>query len=101
MASETDEGEKTYCVYILSCADGSFYAGMTGDLARRLTEHQAGRGARWTKRRLPVELVYSVDGLSFRSAIEVERYVKSLSRARKKALVEREPGMLALVEKRR
>jgi predicted GIY-YIG superfamily endonuclease len=90
-----------YCVYILSCADGSFYTGMTCDLVRRLAEHRAGRGARWTKRRLPVELVFSLNGLSYRSALEVERYVKSLSRARKEALVKREPRMLALAEKRR
>ena len=56
---------------------------------------------RWTKRRLPVELVFLLNGLSYCSATEVERYVKLLSRARKEALVEREPGMLALVEKRR
>jgi putative endonuclease len=97
---ESKEDEKTYCVYILSCADGSFYTGMTCDLARRLAEHQSGRGARWTSRRMPVELVFSLNGLSYRSATEVERYVKSLSRARKEALVEREPRMLALVEKR-
>jgi len=101
MPGEAKEGEKTYCVYILSCADGSFYTGMTCDLARRLAEHQACRGARWTKRRLPVELAFSLNGLSYRFALEVERYVKSLSRARKEALVAREPRMLALVEKRR
>ena len=89
-----------YSVYILSCADGSFYTGMTNDLPRRLAEHRAGRGARWTQRRLPVELVFSLDDLSYRSALEVERYVKSLTRARKEALVEREPRMLALVRKR-
>ena len=50
---------------------------------------------------LPVELVFSLNGLSYRSALEVERYVKSLSRARKEALVKREPRMLALAEKRR
>ena len=89
-----------YSVYILSCADSSFYTGMACDLAHRLAEHQAGRGARWISRRLPVELVFSLNDLNYRSAIEVERYVKSLCRARKEALVEREPGMLALVEKR-
>ena len=101
MSGETQEDEKTYCVYMLSCADGSFYTGMTCELRRRLAEHQAGRGARWTKRRLPVELAFSLNGLSYRSATELERYVKSLSRARKEALVAREPGTLALVEKRR
>jgi predicted GIY-YIG superfamily endonuclease len=45
-------------------------------------------------------LVFSLDGLSYQAACEVERYIKSLSRARKNALVAREPRMLSLVEKR-
>ncbi len=92
--------KKKYCVYILSCADASFYTGLTCDLDRRLREHGAGRGARWTSRRLPVELVFSLGDLDYRSAREVEQYIKSLSRARKKALITRGPGMMALVEKR-
>jgi putative endonuclease len=100
MTGETTGGTERYCVYILSCADGSFYTGMTADLPRRLAEHRAGRGAQWTRRRRPVELVFSLGDLSYRSAHAVERYVKSLSRARKRALVEREPGMLALVQER-
>lgn len=94
-----EEG-KGYCVYIISCADDSLYTGMTLDLDRRLSEHRAGRGSQWTQRRQPVKLVFSLDGLSYRAACEVERYIKSLSRARKKALVAREPRMLSLVEKR-
>ena len=92
--------ETSYCVYILSCADDSLYTGMTNDMARRLAEHEAGRGARWTQRRQPVELVFSLNELSYRAACEVERYVKTLSRARKEALIARDPRILALVEKR-
>jgi putative endonuclease len=91
---------ETLCVYILSCADGSLYTGMTLDLERRLSEHRAGRGAQWTRRRRPVKLVFSLNGLSYRAACEVERYIKSLTRGRKEALVARDPKMLALVEKR-
>jgi putative endonuclease len=90
----------TYCVYILSCTDDSLYTGMTLDLDRRLSEHRAGRGARWTRRHQPVKLVFSLNGLSYRAACEVERYIKSLTRARKEALVARDPKMLSLVEKR-
>ena len=90
----------TYCVYILSCADDSLYTGMTLDLDRRLLEHRARRGAQWTRRRQPVKLVFSLNGLSYRVACEVERYIKSLTRARKEALVARDPKMLSLVEKR-
>lgn len=94
------EEDVNYYVYILSCADDSLYTGMTCDLDRRLVEHQAGRGAQWTSRRLPVELAFSLDGLSYSSAREVESYIKSLSRKRKEALVAREPETLYLVEKR-
>ena len=92
--------ERNYCVYILSCADDSLYTGMTSDLERRLAEHGAGRGARWTQRHLPVELVFSLNGLSYRAACDVERYIKTLSRARKKALIVRDSKILSLVEKR-
>ncbi len=91
---------ETYCVYILFCADDSLYTGMTGDLDRRLSEHKAGRGARWTQKRLPVKLVFALDNLSYRAAYEVERYIKSLTRVRKELLIARDPNMLSLVEKR-
>lgn len=94
------EDERSYCVYILSCADDSLYTGMTHDLDRRLAEHMASRGAQWTRRRLPVELVFSLNGLSYRAACEVERYIKTLTRTRKEALIARDPRTLALVEKR-
>ena len=96
---QMEEG-KGYCVYILSCADDSLYTGMTLDLDRRLSEHRAGRGAQWTRRRGPVKLVFSLDDLSYRAACEVERYIKSLTRARKEALVARDPKILSLVERR-
>ena len=46
-------------LYILLCAEGSFYTGSTNDLERRLEEHQKGEGANYTRKRLPVELVYT------------------------------------------
>jgi putative endonuclease len=46
-------------MYILECVDGSYYVGSTNDLERRLLEHQEGRGARYTMKRLPVKLVYT------------------------------------------
>ena len=47
-----------YLVYILRCGDGSLYTGCTNDLPRRLRAHQSGRGAKYTRSRLPVELIY-------------------------------------------
>ncbi|WP_312902970.1 GIY-YIG nuclease family protein, partial [Chryseobacterium taichungense] len=45
-------------MYILLCADGSYYTGSTNDLERRITQHQMGEGANHTKKRLPVKLIY-------------------------------------------
>lgn len=96
-----DEDDRPYSVYILSCANGAFYTGMTNDLDRRLTEHRAGRGSKWVARRLPVEVAFCLDGLSWDDAREAERYIKTLSRARKQALVNGDARALDLVEKRK
>ena len=95
-----EQDKKDYCVYILSCSDDSLYTGITCDLDRRLTNHRAGRGAQWTRKRRPVELVFSIGDLSYRSACELERYIKTLTRARKEALIARNPKMLSLIERR-
>jgi putative endonuclease len=95
------EESATYTVYILSCADGAYYTGMTCDLDRRLAEHRAGRGSKWVARRLPVDVVFRVDGLGWDEAREVERYIKTWTRARKRSLVDGDGWALALVEKRR
>ena len=95
-----EQDRKDYCVYILSCSDDSFYTGITCDLDRRLSDHKAGRGAEWTRKRRPVELVFSLGDLGYHSACEVERYIKTLTRARKEALIARDPRILALVERR-
>ena len=49
----------SYYVYLLRCGDGSLYTGYTDDVERRLVVHQSGKGAKYTRSRLPVELVYS------------------------------------------
>ena len=48
-------------VYILKCADGSYYTGSTKNLERRIAEHQIGEGGQWTKSRLPVDLVFAYE----------------------------------------
>ena len=53
-----EERAMEYLVYILRCGDGSLYTGCTNDLPRRLRAHQSGRGAKYTRSRLPVELIY-------------------------------------------
>jgi len=95
-----EEDNKGYCVYILSCSDDSLYTGITCDLDRRLSDHKLGRGAQWTRKRRPVDLAFSLGDLSYRSACDVERYIKTLTRARKEALIARNPKMLSLIERR-
>lgn len=76
-------------VYILRCADGSYYTGSArgSDLGPRIGEHQAGVGGDYTSRRLPVELVFSESFERITDAISVERQIKGWSRAKKEALI--------------
>lgn len=75
-------------VYILRCADGSLYTGITTDTARRLAEHNGGGacGARYTRGRRPVELVYVEKARDRIAAARREAAIKRLGRARKLAL---------------
>ncbi len=75
-----------YFVYILSCADGSLYTGITMDLNRRLTEHKMGTGGRYTRAREVLGVAYS-EAVSDRSAAtKREMAIKKLSKAEKLAL---------------
>jgi len=74
-------------LYILKCADGSYYTGSTNNLSLRLAQHQAGEGGDYTRRRLPVELVYVQEFPSEHEAFLRERQVKGWSRAKKEALI--------------
>jgi putative endonuclease len=75
-----------YC-YILECADGTFYTGWTTDPPRRERQHNAGRGAKYTRTRRPVKLVY-VEELSSRAdAMKRELAIKAMGRERKLKLV--------------
>lgn len=74
--------------YILRCGDGSLYTGWTDDLQRRLAAHSAGRGGKYTRSRLPVELVYSESFETKHEAMSRECHIKRLSRAEKLALIE-------------
>lgn len=76
-----------YYVYILRCADKSLYTGITTDIARRLAEHRAGRGARYTRSRGAARVVYSERKLNRSTASRREAEIKSLSRAAKLALI--------------
>lgn len=73
--------------YMLRCADGSLYTGWTNDLAKRLRTHQAGRGGKYTRARLPVELIWYEEHAEKADAMRREWAVKRLSRAEKLALI--------------
>jgi len=77
-----------WCVYMLHCADGSLYTGITTDVARRVAEHNgdSGLGARYTRSRRPVALVYVESADSRAQASRREAAIKRLDRARKLAL---------------
>lgn len=75
-------------VYLLRCADDTLYTGYTTDPQRRRDEHNAGNGAKYTRGRTPVELVY-VESFSEKSAAMSREYeIKQLSRAQKESLID-------------
>ena len=80
--------ESDHHVYVLECADGSLYTGYTTDLERRVAEHDAGEGAKYTRGRTPVELVHAEPFDSKSAAMRREYEIKGLSRAEKERLVE-------------
>ena len=83
-----EEGCATACfVYLLRCGDGSLYTGSTTDLSRRLAAHRSGRGAKYTRSRLPVELVYWEEAPDWSAALRREAAIKRLSRQKKLALI--------------
>jgi predicted GIY-YIG superfamily endonuclease len=81
---------ESYCCYILRCADGSLYTGWTADLERRLREHNAGRGGRYTRSRRPVAILYVEPQPDARSARRREIALKRLRRKDKLALAGRD-----------
>ena len=79
--------EKKWFVYILRCGDGTLYTGMTDDVARRVDVHNSGKGAKYTRGRLPVEAVYTEECESYSAALKREYAVKRLSRSEKLELI--------------
>ena len=77
----------TYYVYIVECKDGTFYTGYTPDLEKRLKAHNEGKGAKYTRGRGPVKVVWS-EGYRYRKTARKEEYrIKQLSREQKEKLV--------------
>lgn len=76
-----------WTVYILRCGDGTLYTGCTNNLPRRLEAHQSGRGAKYTRSRLPVALAYREEVPDKSAALRREAAVKRLDRRAKLALI--------------
>jgi len=78
----------SYFVYVLKCADGSYYTGSTSDLSKRIDEHQQGvEPSAYTFRRRPVQLVWSEEVGTYNEALLHEHQIKGWSRAKKEALM--------------
>ena len=73
--------------YIVRCADGTLYTGWTNDLEKRMKAHNEGTGAKYTRSRRPVELVYSEEHESREEAMRREYHIKRLSRQQKLELL--------------
>ena len=74
-------------VYMLRCGDGSLYTGSTTDLTKRLKTHNSGKGAKYTRSRLPVQLVYQEETANKSTALRREAAIKKLSREEKLQLI--------------
>jgi putative endonuclease len=73
--------------YLLRCSDGTYYCGWTNDLDKRVAAHNSGKGAKYTKTRRPVELVYYETFETKQEAMSREYHIKRLTRAEKEELV--------------
>ena len=88
-------------MYILECADGSYYVGSTKDLDLRISQHLAGSGSRYTSGRLPVKLVYGEEYDRISEAYAREKQVQNWSRAKREALIHGEHEKLPLLAMKR
>ena len=80
--------DKKWFVYLLLCRDQTLYCGITDDVQRRLEMHRSGKGAKYTRGRGPLELVYTEECESYSSALKREYAIKQLPRSVKLKLIE-------------
>ena len=79
--------ERKWFVYILNCADGTLYTGITNDLDRRIKAHNAGTASKYTRVRRPVSIVYSEEVETKGDALRRELQIKRLTRSEKMAII--------------
>ena len=76
-------------LYILRCGDGTLYTGITTDVEKRLEAHRAGKGAKYTRGRSPLEVVYREECATHSDALKRELEIKRLTRAEKEEMIEK------------
>ncbi|SDK59829.1 GIY-YIG nuclease family protein [Sediminibacillus albus] len=81
------EKKNNYYVYILKCKDGSLYTGYTNDLEKRISRHESGKGAKYTRGRGPFQLVYYRSFATKQEALQQEYRIKKLPKIQKKRLI--------------
>lgn len=77
-----------WTVYILECSDGTLYTGVTNDMNKRIEQHNLGKGAKYTRARIPVTVVYQEDAPEKGDALKREYEIKQLSRQQKLDLID-------------
>lgn len=82
-------------MYILKCSDGSYYTGSTNNLEKRIIEHQSGLGANYTRKRLPVNLIYYEEYQRIDEAFHREKQIQGWSRKKKEALMNNKNELLS------
>ena len=81
------KGRKEWSVYILRCCDGSLYTGIAKDVEARVKQHGEGRGAAYTRARLPVKLLHREKGLTHSKALIREAQIKAMPRSKKEEII--------------
>jgi predicted GIY-YIG superfamily endonuclease len=81
------KGRKDWTVYILRCGDGSLYTGIAKDVKSRVKQHSEGRGAAYTRSRLPITLLYQQKSLTHSKALIREAQIKAMPRAKKEEII--------------
>lgn len=92
MTSPVQPDPQAWHAYLLACADGTFYCGVTTDLARRLAEHQAGTASKYTRARLPVALLAHAPCADKSAALRLELAIKATPKNLKLAFLMNQPG---------
>ena len=91
----------SWCLYVVECADGSLYCGITNDLERRLKQHNDGKGAKYTRARRPVQLKTHWSKLTHKEAARAEYFFKRLNRRQKERSVRDPNWPLSVLKDRR